>query len=140
VARVLVIDDDEVFVDLMVHALQERGHDVAFALDGQAGCTAFASATFDVVVCDLVMPEQEGLETIRRIRRESSSVAILAVSGGMARAPQIDVLHIARQFGADLTLSKPFKLSQLLAAVDNALASRALVHCQDVEASNRSAR
>ena len=132
-ARVLVIDDDEVFVNLMVDALRERGHHVSFALDGHAGSKLFRSFPFDVVVCDLVMPEQEGLETIRTIRTDNADVAIVAVSGGLATAPQIDVLHIASQFGADLTLRKPFKLRQLTAAVDEALVVRSAVRSQKIE-------
>jgi DNA-binding response OmpR family regulator len=121
-ARVLVIDDDELFVKLMVHALQERGHEVEFAFDGLAGARAFSASRFDAVVCDLIMPDQEGLETIRHMRRERPQVGIVAISSGMKRAPEVDVLHFANQLGADLTLRKPFKLSQLTAAVDSAIA------------------
>ena len=123
-ARILVIDDDEVFVDVMVHALEERGHAVTFALDGLAGTRAFTAQPFDAVICDLVMPNQEGLETIRHMRRERPCIAIVAVSGGLPRAPQIDVLNLASKFGADQTLRKPFKPSQLGTAVDAALAAR----------------
>jgi DNA-binding response OmpR family regulator len=121
-ARVLVIDDDELFVKLMVHALKERGHDVEFAFDGAAGTRAFSASRFDAVVCDLIMPDQEGLETIKLIRRESPHVGIVAISSGMKRAPDVDVLHFANRLGADLTLRKPFKLSELTAAVDSAIA------------------
>lgn len=123
-ARILVIDDDEVFVDVMVHALEERGHEVAFALDGLAGTKAFTTQPFDAVICDLVMPNQEGLETIRHLRRERPGVAIVAVSGGLSRAQQVDVLQFASKFGADQTLRKPFKPSQLGTALDAALAAR----------------
>lgn len=124
-ARILVIDDDETFVKLMVHALEERGHEVEFAFDGAAGSRVFSATGFDAVVCDLIMPDQEGLETIRHIRRESPQTGIVAISSGMKRAPDVDVLHFANQLGADLTLRKPFKLSQLTAAVDDAIAAHA---------------
>lgn len=122
-ARILVIDDDETFVKLMVHALEERGHEVEFAFDGAAGSRAFSAVRFDAVVCDLIMPDQEGLETIRHMRRESPQTGIVAISSGMKRAPDVDVLHFANQLGADLTLRKPFKLSQLTKAVDDAIAA-----------------
>lgn len=123
-ARVLIIDDDNLFVKLMVHALTQRGHEVEFALDGLAGSKAFAASRFDVVVCDIIMPEQEGVETIKAMRRQRPDIGIVAISGGLslARATNIDVLHIAGQFGADVTLKKPFQLSELAAAVDKALA------------------
>ena len=117
-ARVLVIDDDKLFVKLMVHALQERGHAVEFASDGAEGLRTFKASPFDVVVCDMLMPEQEGVETIRQLRQQNTDVRIVAISSGLRRAPSIDILHVASQFGADATLQKPFKLSQLVAAVD----------------------
>ena len=122
-ARVLVIDDDALFVKLMVHTLKQRGHDVEFALDGLAGSRAFSASKFDVVVCDIVMPEQEGVETIKMMRREQPEIGIVAISGGlsMGNSSNIDVLHIAGQLGADVTLKKPFQLSELASAVELAL-------------------
>ena len=126
-ARVLVIDDDNLFVKLMVHALTERGHAVAFAYDGLAGLREFAAAKFDAVVCDLVMPEQEGVETIRLLRRQTTEVGIVAISSGLRSSTSaVDVLQFASKFGADVTLKKPFKLSQLVAAVDEAMSLRNL--------------
>ena len=124
-AQILIIDDDELFVKLMVHALKQRGHDVSFALDGLAGMRAFANGSFDAVVCDIVMPEQEGVETIKAMRRQRPNVGIVAISGGLSfgQASNIDVLHIAGQLGADVTLKKPFQLSELAAAVDQALST-----------------
>ena len=121
-ARVLVIDDDKLFVELMVDALEERGHVVTFAFDGHAGLREFAASKFDAVVCDLVMPEQEGVETIRLLRRQAAGVGIVAISSGLrSSASSLDILHFASRFGADVTLKKPFKLSQLVAAVDEAM-------------------
>ena len=128
-ARILVIDDDQLFVKLMVHALKQRGHEVEFALDGVAGSNAFARSRFDVVVCDMVMPEQEGVQTIREMRAQRPDVAIVAISGGLSisRADSIDVLDIAGKLGADVTLKKPFQLSELAAAVERSLAVRSSV-------------
>ena len=120
-AKLLVIDDDVFFVKLMVHALAQRGHDVAFAYDGQAGEAAFDAGKFDAVVCDLVMPEQEGLETIRYMLSRNPSLAVVAVSGGLGPDATIDILKIAKQFGAHVSLKKPFQPMQLVEAVDTAL-------------------
>lgn len=125
-ARVLVIDDDQLFVKLIVHALTQRGHEVEFALDGESGAMTFAKSRFDAVVCDIVMPEQEGVQTIKQIRADRSDVAIVAISGGLnfSHTANIDVLDIAGKLGADVTLRKPFQLSELAAAVDQAMAAR----------------
>lgn len=125
-ARVLVIDDDQLFVKLMVHALKQRGHEVEFALDGATGARTFAASHFDAVVCDIVMPEQEGVQTIRQMRSDRPDVAIVAISGGLnfSHATNIDVLEIAGKLGADATLKKPFQLSELAAALDKSLTAR----------------
>lgn len=124
-ARILVIDDDRLFVKLMVHALTQRGHEVEFALDGISGCRVFDHSRFDAVVCDIVMPDQEGLQTITQMRVDRPDVGIVAISGGLSfgEMSSVDVLHIAERMGADVTLKKPFQLSELAAAVDRVLAA-----------------
>lgn len=125
-SRVLVIEDDELFCKLMVHTLTQHGHEVDHATNGLKGSAKFASTAYDAVVCDIVMPEQEGVETIRAMRRQRPDVGIVAISGGLARGSgkALDVLMIAERLGADTTISKPFQLSALVAAVDSVIASR----------------
>lgn len=123
--RVLVIDDDELFVKLMAHALGERGHEVVCANDGVSGEAAFRQSAFDAVVCDLVMPRQEGLETIRSMQRQNPELGVVAISGGLGQAPGMDILNMARLLGAHVTLRKPFQLSELCDAVDRAVATAA---------------
>lgn len=125
-SRVLVIDDDELFCKLMVHALTQHGHEVDHATNGLKGSAKFASTAYDAVVCDIVMPEQEGVETIRAMRRQRPDVGIVAISGGLARGAgkALDVLMIAERLGADTTISKPFQPSALVAAVESVIASR----------------
>jgi CheY-like chemotaxis protein len=121
VAKILLIDDDEVFVSVMLDALKDSGHSVEFALDGEAGERAFDASPFDAVVCDMLMPRQEGLETIRYMRTAKPNVAVVAISGGLAQESKLDILRMAREIGAHVTLQKPFKPSQLTAAVTQAL-------------------
>jgi CheY-like chemotaxis protein len=122
-ARILVIDDDALFVKLMCRSLEQAGHSVDFALDGKAGWNRFCKSTPDAVVCDIVMPEQEGLETIRDMRLRDQNVAIIAISGGLSRlrTDQLDVLGIVEKLGANATLKKPFQLSDLTKLVDRLL-------------------
>ena len=117
-ARVLIIDDDELFATLMTRSLASRGHDVEIALDGVKGMRAFMASHFDVVVCDIVMPEQEGVETIQQLRQLRSDVVIVAVSGGLGFAADLDVFELVSTLGADATLQKPFAMSALCEAVE----------------------
>jgi DNA-binding response OmpR family regulator len=125
-SRLLVIDDDKVFAKLITVFLQQRGHEVAFAFDGREGMESFKANKFDGVVCDIVMPDREGIETIREIRRLDARVAIVAISGGLSpvQAGNVDVLDLAELMGADISLKKPFPLSELAAGIDRALADR----------------
>lgn len=124
-SRILVIDDDELFIKLMVHALKQRGHEVDFALDGLEGSKKFAATTYDAVVCDIVMPEQEGVKTITSMRRARPDVGIVAISGGLTKfgGKSLDILEIAARLGADRTLTKPFQLSELVKTVEEAIAA-----------------
>ncbi len=121
--RILVIDDDEFFVKLMSHALQKNRHVVEFSLDGLAGARHFEDKRFDAVICDLVMPEQDGIETIREIRLASPDVAIVAISGGApsGEAVSFNRLSSAHWLGADVTLKKPFSMPALVSAVEEAV-------------------
>jgi len=123
VARILVIDDDALFVKLMCRSLELAGHSVDYALDGKAGWVAFCKSPPDAVVCDIVMPEQEGLETVRQMRLRDPNVSIIAISGGLSRvrSDQLDVLGIVEKLGANATLKKPFQLSELTKLVDRLL-------------------
>ena len=121
--RILVIDDDAFFVKLMSHALQKNGHVVEASLDGLAGARHFEDKNFDAVICDLVMPEQDGIETIQEIRLASTDVAIVAISGGAPSGDTISFnkLSSAHWLGADVTLKKPFSMPALVLAVEEAV-------------------
>jgi DNA-binding response OmpR family regulator len=123
--RILVIDDDDVFAKLITVFLRQRGHEVVTAMDGQEGVDHFKKNTFDAVVCDIVMPNREGIETIRELRNLNASIAIVAISGGLSRvkSANVDILDIAEMMGADVSLKKPFALSELAASIDRALAN-----------------
>lgn len=73
-----------------------------------------------MVVADLIMPEKEGLETIRDMRRLAPEMPIIAMSGGGRSSPQ-GYLHVAAQMGASQILAKPFSFQELLDAVSAAL-------------------
>lgn len=120
-AKILLIDDDEFFVNVMRDSLKDSGHHVEVAYDGEAGERIFDASQFDAVICDMLMPRQEGLETIRYMRIAQPNVAVVAISGGFEREAELDILKLAEELGAHVTLQKPFKTSQLTSAVTQAL-------------------
>ena len=124
-ACILVIDDDRLLRGTVELILKSEGHRVASARDGHEGLQRFRSDRFDLVACDIFMPNLDGLETIRRIRDVSTPLPIIAFTGGPAQSngPGADsrVLRIADELGATEMLAKPFRRQELLDLVRRSL-------------------
>lgn len=116
-ARILVIDDDQAILEVIGSALRQLGHAVAIAVNGRAGLRALGTGRFDLVITDMLMPEMDGLETIRAIKGFDPTVKVLAITGGGA-IDHGDLLNIAAKLGADAALFKPLRPPALLATVD----------------------
>ncbi len=117
--HILVIEDHDPMARTMEAILVADSHTVTRAADGRAGMAQYAAQHFDLVITDILMPNQEGLETIRELVERDPDVKIIAVSGS-GRDGGMDYLHIAEAFGAVSTLQKPFKPEDLLRLVREA--------------------
>jgi DNA-binding response OmpR family regulator len=120
-AHILLIDDNAMVRETVNDMLASAGHGVEEASDGLSGLKKFAPGKYDVVISDIFMPGEDGIGTIRKIRREDSDVSIIAISGGGGGETADDVLRVTAKLGADCTLAKPFSRAQLLAAIDRAV-------------------
>lgn len=120
-ATILLIDDDELFRITLADALASEGYAVTQAEDGAEGVRFFKAAPTDLVITDIVMPNQEGIATVRELRHVAPLVGIIAMSGGFAKDAPL-YLKLAGGLGADRTLQKPFPMATLLAAVKEVLA------------------
>jgi two-component system, chemotaxis family, chemotaxis protein CheY len=114
--KILVIDDDDIVRETIVEILKDGGYKVVSAEDGKRGMIAFRDEHPDLVVTDIIMPQQGGIQTISEIRHVRPDAKIIAVSGG-GRASSNDLLHVARQIGAADTIAKPFDPDELLSLV-----------------------
>ena len=119
-ARILIIDDDAAMRGSLAPTLERLGHEVSSAPDGKAGVARATEKAPDLVITDLIMPEKEGLETIMELRALYPRLKIIAMSGG-GRLSNEDYLHLAKRFGASVTLAKPFSREELKAALAEAL-------------------
>jgi len=115
-ARILVIDDDRAIRLTLEVILQSGGHEVVCASDGDEGIAAVASATPQLIITDIIMPNKEGLEMIMQIRARDTRTPILAMSGG-GRVGTADFLKMALKVGANEILLKPFERHELNTAV-----------------------
>ncbi|MCF7927931.1 MAG: response regulator [Spirochaetales bacterium] len=115
-ARILIIDDDEQVRRMFELMLQDAGYEVDTAKDGVEGMQIFEKDSYDVVILDIIMPEQEGIETFRKMRSVQKNVKVIAVSGGGKAGPE-SYLPMAKSFGARFTFEKPVDRKELLNAV-----------------------
>ncbi len=118
--RVLVIDDDGLVLRMLRDTLESADMICLTAADGEKGLHAIETNPVDIVVTDILMPEKEGMETIRELRLRWPHIKILAISGGSPRMG-VDVLGMAERLGADRTLEKPFLARDLVAVVNDML-------------------
>jgi CheY-like chemotaxis protein len=111
-ANILVIDDESEVRYAIRAVLEDQGHAVDEADTGTAGLAAMEERAFDLVICDIIMPDKEGIETIVEIKQRLPQQKIVAISGG-GRIKKEDYLAVAAAVGATYTVSKPFDAETL---------------------------
>jgi PAS domain S-box-containing protein len=111
--KILVLDDDDAVRGLLQQALSDAGYEVMSARDGREGMRLVAQHPFDLVLTDLIMPDQEGIETIRNLRRDYPSIRIVAMSGAMDAV----YLKAAELLGAHVALRKPIDCQDLVRTI-----------------------
>lgn len=115
-SRILIIDDDVVTREILNELLETEGYLPANAGNGKIGLKLHKKKPFDLIITDIIMPEMEGLETIREIRDISPRVKIIAISGG-GRIDPSDYLSMAKKLGAHLTFHKPLEPEKIVKGV-----------------------
>jgi CheY-like chemotaxis protein len=121
-ARILLIDDEQMIRDLLAHVLIKAGHEVRTAGDGSAACKLCRILDFDLVITDIIMPDVDGIELIQEMKQHYPQMKIIAMSGGGRCSPQ-DYLEIAGALGVSSTLAKPFTNQVFLATVEKVLSA-----------------
>lgn len=120
--RVLVVDDDEGIVVLLTDVLETMGLEVTTAPNGASGLEKVRAQPFDLVITDILMPEEDGISLVQQIRSECCDVPIIAISGGGNLLPSHWGLKMTQAFGADAILHKPFQMKELTDKVRELLA------------------
>ena len=119
-ARILMIDDDAPVRTALRRTPEAAGHQVMEAPDGARGVRLHSESPADLVITDLVMPDKDGLETIRELRQVTPDLKIIVISGYVG-ADEMGYLQLAREYGASPTFTKPFSSDRMLAVVDEML-------------------
>ena len=120
-ARVLIIDDEPAVAGVVVRLLSRSGYEVEFAEGGRAGLAAFEEHEPDLVITDMNMPDMHGIAVMQEVRKLRPDMPVIALTGE-AVGPGEPYLSQAVLPEAIAVLGKPFELSDLLEAVERALA------------------
>ena len=119
-ASILVVDDDQDIRELLRLVLEEAEHTVFEATNGDQAMRFARETPVDLIITDILMPERDGLEVIRQMRRENPLIKIIALTGGGSYLG-LEMLETAKDFGAVETLSKPVDIHQLIEAVEKSI-------------------
>ena len=117
--KILIVDDEKDIADLISYNLEREGFRARIVLDGNGALAAVRSFTPDLMILDMYLPVQDGLETILMLHHAQSPVKILGISGQPLQG--YDILKIAMAFGAHGVLEKPFSRELLLQQVQQLL-------------------
>jgi len=114
-ARILVIDDEDIILDIMRRVLEECGHEIITAKNGEEGLRLYRQEVPDLVITDINMPKKDGFEVIQELKADFPDVKIIALTGDEAN------ISGAQKRGANLAFLKPFDFVDLLDAVQDLL-------------------
>lgn len=116
VRSILVVDDDQYTLEAMRRVLKPSGYAVSFAFGGRDAIAFLGREAVDLVITDLLMPDGDGLDLISSLRKNFANVRVVAMSAG-GRINADDYLLIARGYGVEGVLKKPFTRGELLAVI-----------------------
>ena len=118
-ARIVVADDDPDILNIVAMSLEAMGHEVHRAANGREAVALTRQTGPDLVVMDLMMPEMNGYEATEALKADerTSSVPVLALTAKAMRGDE----ERGREAGVDAYVTKPFRITQVMGAVDQLL-------------------
>jgi CheY-like chemotaxis protein len=119
-AGVLIVEDDKELREMLKVSLLRRNFTVLEAENGKDAIAHFKPLITDLVVTDLIMPEEDGLKVVIKLRELKPSIKIIAISGGGKVGPG-SYLNLAKALGADAIYSKPFSINELIVKIEQLL-------------------
>jgi DNA-binding NtrC family response regulator len=119
-ARILIIDDESQIRSMLRLMLERVGYEIAEAPDGIEGIRQYRENPADLIMTDLLMPNNDGIGMIIDLKKEFPNVKIIAMSGGGVNRPE-GYLDGAKKLGATRTLTKPIDRDEMLKAVKETL-------------------
>ena len=122
-AKVLLVDDEEEFLETLSSRLEMRGLKVSAVTSGEQAVTEAKEQEYDAIVVDLSMPGIDGLETLKRIKADNPNAEIIMLTGHGSIQSGVEAMKL----GAGDFLQKPVELSELMAKIGEAKSKKMLV-------------
>jgi two-component system, cell cycle response regulator len=119
-AKILVLEDDDLFRHYLIALLERAGHEVRSLPNGSNVESVVAAEKFHAVVTDLYMPESDGLDTLRRLKKHSPHIPVIGITSGSPDDPCVRAMLV---MGAEQVLMKPLDEPALLRTVERVLTS-----------------
>jgi CheY-like chemotaxis protein len=115
---ILLVEDDKDLREMLRSSLVRRKYTVLEATNGKEALAKFKPSLVDLIITDIIMPEEDGLKVIMQLKERKPGIRIIAISGGGKAGPG-NYLDLARALGADAVFPKPFSLKALLVQIDS---------------------
>lgn len=121
-SKILLVDDDVAYNEMLKDFLESHGHELICAFDGRQALTLFKQLQPELVITDLVMPEEDGVGFLMKLWQDDGSFPckVIAMSGG-GRVGGAEYLNITKNMGVDDLFEKPFKMAELQQSIDTLL-------------------
>ena len=114
--NILVIDDENVICNACALILSEKGHAVDCRTGGRAGLDAVASGPYDIMLLDIMLPDMNGLDVLKKIKQQQPDLYTIVMTGYATISSAVK----AMRFGAGDYLAKPFTADELIASIEKA--------------------
>lgn len=118
--KILLVDDDDQLRSAIAEILENEGYEVWEVATIKEAVQCFDS-TISLLICDIVLPEENGIEFITKVKAHYSRLPIIAISGGVSGAYSEHYLKSAELLGASAVLKKPFRFEDLIEQVKSLL-------------------
>ena len=120
-AKVLVIDDDDMIREVVRRALERAGHQVLEAAEGSEGLGRLKGDAVDLMIVDVMMPKKGGIETLMELRNHRPAMKTIVITGKVDTA-SASFKNLIHAFGVKRVFQKPLDLEELTCAVEGLLA------------------
>lgn len=121
VARILLIDDEEIVRETLTDFLVSAGHIVAQVENGKRALQLLEDTVYDLIIMDVFMPEVDGIELIQILAKKDNQPPIITISGGDGILPPNWSIKLTEVFGMAYSLTKPIDLNLFLSTVEQVL-------------------